>query len=187
MKGSSLFSPPPETVVTPQNRRPSWPVTSNTRSFSSRAGLSQAPRPFGQCPVLATSMVWVFAIHLPLTSGAWSAPSTNAGYASNVASARLRMSDQGMHALHMIQLQFLSICFLPIRISYGLHENNELLAAVSWQYYPNISRWKRNSFAVFLYQRPEALAPARGRGARPCRSDERSAGQSSDDPHLLRL
>src|SRR6516162_8656222 len=55
MNGSSVFSPPPESVVTPQKRRPSCPLMSNARSFSSRAGLSQVPRPFGQCPPLPTS------------------------------------------------------------------------------------------------------------------------------------
>src|SRR5215467_6703852 len=48
MNGSSVFSPPPEIVVTPQKRRPSCPLMSNARSFSSRAGWSQVPRPFGQ-------------------------------------------------------------------------------------------------------------------------------------------
>ena len=51
MNGSSVFSPPPESVVTPQKRRPSCPLMSNARSFSSRAGLAQVPRPFG--PALA--------------------------------------------------------------------------------------------------------------------------------------
>src|SRR5215475_11309639 len=41
---SSVFSPPPEIVVTPQNRRPSCPVMSITRSFSSKAGLLSVPR-----------------------------------------------------------------------------------------------------------------------------------------------
>src|SRR5215813_5037450 len=40
-----------------QKRRPSCSLMSNARSFSSRAGLSQVPRPFGQCPPLPTSIV----------------------------------------------------------------------------------------------------------------------------------
>src|SRR5260370_31872413 len=68
MNGSSVFSPPPETVVTPQNRRPPCPVMSITSSFSRKAALSQVPRTFAQCPPFPPIMLSAFPIHLPLTS-----------------------------------------------------------------------------------------------------------------------
>src|SRR5215470_17690066 len=40
-----------------------------------------------------------------------------------------------MHALHMIEFEFLAL-FLAINISYGRDENNKLSAALFRQYYP---------------------------------------------------
>ena len=88
-----------------------------------------------------------------------------------------------MHALHMIEFEFLAL-FLAINISYGRDENNKLSAALFRQYYPIYSVRKRNSFAIFLYQRFKALAPARGRSARPCRSDERTLAKSAEEREL---